>query len=134
MPEPAARLHQPVSSVMTEPFITLPGTASLCDAAKALRDRHIGLLLITDGEELVGVISERDIVAAMADGDDPEAVNLADRGRGDIITIDAEASLQDGIQLMASLGIRHLVVVGTLHGQPVGVLSARDVLSELAAE
>lgn len=130
--EQARRLDQPVSTVMSDVFITLSETATLCEAAKTLRDRRIGLLLITSGDELVGVISERDIVACVANGDSPGDVRLADRGRGDIITIPATATLQQGVSLMAKRGIRHLVVVGDRNAQPVGVLSARDVLSELA--
>ena len=126
------RLEQPVARCMSETFITLPASSTSCEAAKAMRDRHIGLLLLTDGDELVGVFSERDLVRSLADGDRPDEVHLADRARGDIITVNASASLQDGINAMAKRGIRHLVVVGDDDGQPVGVLSARDVLSEIA--
>lgn len=117
---------------MSETFITLPASSALRDAAKALRDRRIGLLLLTEGDELVGVISERDIVTSMANLDPPDEVHLADRARGDIITIAAGESLQEGINLMTRKGVRHLVVVNGEDQQPVGVLSARDVLSEMA--
>lgn len=126
------RLDQPIARCMTETFITLPEDATLRHAAKALRDRRIGLLLVTLGEELVGVISERDIVTAVADGDACDEVRLADRARGDIITIFGSETVQAGITRMASAGIRHLVVVNPSDHQPVGVISARDLLSELA--
>ncbi|WP_370323925.1 CBS domain-containing protein [Euzebya sp.] len=125
-------LAQPVSRCMTDWFITLDQSQSLRQASKALRDRGIGLLLVTDGDELVGVLSERDIVTALADDDELDGVKLADRARGDILTISATDTLQTGVDRMVDGGTRHLVVVDD-DGLPVGVLSARDVLSELSA-
>jgi CBS domain-containing protein len=124
-------LAQPIATCMTDWFVTLPHRESLALAARAMRDRGIGLLLVTDGDELVGVLSERDVVAAVADGDDLTEVQLADRARGEIHTIGATATLQAGVDLMVAAGTRHLVVVDG-GGDPVGVLSARDVLSELS--
>lgn len=126
------RLAQPVANLMTETFFTLPQESTLRDAARALRDRHIGLLLVTSGDELVGVISERDITTAVANDDSPDDIRLADRAAGVIITVNDTQSLQECVNLMAKAGIRHLVVVGEADRQPVGILSARDVLSELA--
>ena len=128
----AHRLEQPVLACMSETFITLPSTATVREAAMALRDREIGLLMVTDGDELVGVFAERDVTSSMADGDDPDEVQLADRARGDIVTVPDTASLQECVTMMAQHTIRHLVVVASAHGQPVGVVSARDVLNELA--
>lgn len=124
-------LTQPVASCMTDWFITLDHAVPLMVAAKALRDRNIGLLLVTDGDELVGVLSERDLITALADDDDLTTTRLADRARGDILTVEATDSLQTGVDLMVTGGTRHLVVVDG-DGLPVGVLSARDVLTELS--
>ncbi len=125
-------LTQPVASCMTDWFITLDHGESLHVAVKALRDRNIGLLLVTDGDELVGVLSERDIITALADEDSLVATRLADRARGDILTVGADDSLQTGVDRMVTGGTRHLVVVDP-DGLPVGVLSARDVLTELSS-
>lgn len=125
------RLAQPVRHCMTDWFVTLDSNESLTSAAKALRDRRIGLLLVTDGDELVGVLSERDIITSLADQDSLKATTLADRARGDILTIGADDTLQAGVDRMVCGGTRHLVVVDG-EGLPVGVLSARDVLSELS--
>lgn len=126
------RLEQPVSAVMTDTFITLSHDDTLRTAARAMRDRMIGLVLVTDGAELVGVLSERDVATAVADGDDCDAVALADRARSDIVTVVADARIQQAVDLMAAQGIRHLVVIDALMAQPVGVVSARDVLAELS--
>jgi CBS domain-containing protein len=126
------RLDQPVRACMTDWFVTLDRRKSIHLAARTLRDRGIGLLLVTDGDELVGVLSERDVVTALADADDLHATLLADRARGDILTVGADEPLQAGIDAMVAGGTRHLVVVDD-DGRPVGVLSARDVLSELSA-
>ena len=125
------RLEQPVTACMTDWFVTLDGEASLDCAARTLRDRDIGLLLVTDGDQLVGVLSERDLITAVADDDPLTDVRLADRARGDIFTVSTQQTLQDGVDAMVDAGTRHLVVVDD-DGRPVGVLSARDVLSELS--
>ncbi len=122
--------EQSVTRCMTEAFLTIEQGATLRDAAEALANHDIGMLLVNRGTQLVGVVSERDLVRALADGDDPDVVRLADRATADIVTIDAAASVQDAIALMVGRGIRHLVVA--TDGRPAGVLSARDVLSELA--
>jgi CBS domain-containing protein len=124
-------LSQPVANCMTDWFVTLHHAESLELAARTLRDRDIGLLLVTDGDELVGVISERDIVTAVADDDRLPSTVLADRARADVLTIPSTHSLQTGIRMMVEGGTRHLVVTDD-EGKPVGVLSARDVLSELS--
>ena len=125
------KLDQPVTACMTEWFVTLDKDESLHLAARTLRDRGIGLLLVTDGDELVGVLSERDVVTAVADADDLHTTKLADRARGDILTIGADETLQAGVDAMVAGGTLHLVVVDG-DGLPIGVLSARDLLSELS--
>lgn len=126
------KLDQPVTACMTDWFVTLEHSESLDCAARTLRDRGIGLLLVTDGDELVGVLSERDIITAVADDDQLTEIRLADRARGDILTVGTDETLQAGVDAMVDGGTRHLVVVDHT-GRPVGVLSARDVLSELSA-
>jgi CBS domain-containing protein len=127
-----AKLDQPVAACMTDWFVTLDRAESLCTAARTLRDRGIGLLLVTDGDELVGVLSERDVITAVADADALDGTVLADRARGDILTILATDTLQAGIDAMVEGGTRHLVVVDE-DRRPVGVLSARDVMTELSS-
>lgn len=116
---------------MTETFVTLGVEASLRAAAKELALHGVGLLLVTEGESLVGVLSERDVVHAIADGRDPDEVRVADRARGDVLTVRHDESVQAAVSAMIVAGTRHLVVLGR-DGRPAGVISARDVLSELA--
>lgn len=123
---------QPVSRCMTDALISVPQATSLRDAAVALRHHHVGLLLVTDGPEVVGVIGERDIVTAVADGDDLTTITTADRAKGAIVTIPADADVRAGLTAMMTAGTRHLLVVD-VDGQPAGLLSARDLLTELSS-
>jgi len=66
--------------VMTKDLVCLPETASLAQAAQAMRDSDIGVVLVNDSREnLAGLITDRDIVVrAIADGQDPNHVPLSE--------------------------------------------------------
>lgn len=117
---------------MSESLVAVPQWATLRAAAGVMRGSHIGLLMVTgdDDQELVGVIGERDIVTSVADRDDLDAVMAADRARSDIVTVPHDASLHRCMEMMMEAGVRHLVVLGD-DGHPVGVISARDIISEM---
>lgn len=126
-----ATLEQPVSRCMTDAMFTIPQWATLRTAAMEMRSRRVGLLLVVEDQELVGVLSERDVVTAVADHDDLDTVRAADRARGSIVTIPAEAHLREALERMMETGTRHLIVTDEL-GQPRGVVSSRDLVSELS--
>lgn len=98
----------------------------LTDVARRMRQDGMGVAIVMEGGRLTGIITERDLMRAVADGVDPGRALASERmtpdprtiGRGDLATRAAE--------VMIDLGVRHLPVVD--HGAVVGVLSARDLL------
>lgn len=88
------------------------------------------LVVVDDTGHLVGIITERDILYAVAKG-------LFDVHRGDVgvdsvmaknvVVVNEDAAINQAIELMTNFNIKHLVVMG-LEGKPVGMLSLRDIL------
>ncbi|MBP1449173.1 MAG: CBS domain-containing protein [Thermoproteus sp.] len=113
----------------TEVKTIKPG-AKIRDAAKALRDYNVGFLVIVDEADpakVVAVVSERDIVRALAEGVDVERPVL-DIASKNVVAVDVEDPLRKAAELMQRYNIRHLVV--TKDGKLYGVLSIRDLVYE----
>jgi diguanylate cyclase (GGDEF)-like protein len=94
-----------------------------------MQDNRIGSLIATDQDDkVVGIITERDIIFdCIAPGKDPATLTVSDIMTGDIVSVDPDASINDADNLMAAHGVRHIPIVDD--GKPVGMISARDVLS-----
>ncbi|AEA12431.1 signal-transduction protein [Thermoproteus uzoniensis 768-20] len=118
-----------VGAIASRPPITAEPGITIREAASIMAKRRIGLLVLVEGGRLYGVVSERDIVRAVAAGLSPErpAALIATR---DVVTIDAESDVLEAARLMARRGIRHLVVVKG--GELYGVVSVRDIVREAA--
>ena len=117
-----------VSDVMSEdPQSVEPGD-SIEDAAKKMKEAETGALLVVDGDELKGIVTDRDIVVnAIAEGNADASVE--DVASTDTTTIEPDASLGDAIDLMRENKIRRLPVVGE-DGDPVGIVSLGDLAIE----
>jgi CBS domain-containing protein len=110
--------------------ITAAADDSLEQTAARLEDNNISALVIMDGDRLGGIITERDIVRAVADRRD-----LADATAGDYMTstpatVELDTPLADVARTMLAYGIRHLPVA--VAGEVIGMVSARDLLQERA--
>ncbi|HZU18599.1 MAG TPA: CBS domain-containing protein [Candidatus Dormibacteraeota bacterium] len=101
-------------------------TESLRTLATRMRAHGIGSLPIFEGERLVGILTERDLVAAVADGV-AEAAVAAAYMTPEPVTADPSEDSATVAERMLELGIRHLPVVE--HGRLMGMVSARDLLA-----
>ncbi|HTH98981.1 MAG TPA: CBS domain-containing protein [Stellaceae bacterium] len=102
-------------------------------AAQVMAERHIGAVLITDSDQLVGICTERDITyKVVAKGLDPSNVAMRDIMTPHPATIAPSDAPTRALDLMRSLGCRHLPVVDG--EQIVGMLSIRDLYAALHAE
>jgi CBS domain-containing protein len=103
-----------------------PG-GSLRNAAETLRDRNIAALLVTSGGAILGLISERDIVHALArQGERTCALTVGEVMTREIVTIAPEDSLKRAMTLMTRHRARHLLVLK--EGEPKGIISIGDVI------
>jgi CBS domain-containing protein len=91
-----------------------------------MRDEHIGSLPITDAEQLVGMITDRDITTrVVAEAADPAATSVGDVYSRDLVSIEPDEDLEDALQLMARHQVRRLPVVE--NGRLVGIVAQADI-------
>lgn len=117
----------PLALLMNRNMQKAKSDTLMIEAAQLMRDRKVGALLIEEGGDFVGIVSESDMVRrAMAEGLNPERTRLKEIMSQPIISIDIDKSARDANDLMATRGIRHLAV--TDRGKIVGIISVRDLV------
>jgi CBS domain-containing protein len=89
----------------------------------------VGSAVVQDVEQLVGILTERDVLNAVATGAEPDETSVQDIMTGDVVTVGPDWDLVEAAGEMARRRIRHLVVYEG--GQLLGILSVRDVLPAL---
>ena len=114
-----------VREVMSTELITMEPTATVAEAATVMGERHVGSALVMEGDSLVGIFTERDIVRALSQDFDAPRHQISDWMTRDPITVDPESSTEDALDKMLRGGFRHLPVAEG--GRAVGVLSMRDI-------
>src|SRR3954471_11891176 len=100
-----------VSEVMTRASITESPAEPLRAAAARMWKQQTGSLLIMDGDELVGIVTERDLMKAGARGDDLDSTPVSAVMTRSVLTVSPQTSLREAAQHMSSRWIRHLPVV-----------------------
>ena len=113
-----------VSEIMTADVLGLDPATSLVEAARRMNERRVGAVVVTEGNRLVGIVTERDILRAVATGgvDGPVAVAMTHSPE----TIGPDESAGQAAALMIHGGFRHLPVVDG--DDVVGMVSIRDLV------
>jgi CBS domain-containing protein len=122
-----------VREAMTEDPRSIGPSASVVEAARLMRDEHVGSLPITDGDTLVGMITDRDITTRVV----AEAANLAttsvrDVYSEDLISVGPDKDLEEALRLMARHQVRRLPVVED--GKLVGIVAQADIALSLSED
>jgi CBS domain-containing protein len=119
-----------IRDTMTKDPRSIAASASVVEAARLMREEHIGSLPITDGEQLVGMITDRDLATrVVAEAADPKVTSVGDVYSGDLISVEPDRDLAEALQLMARHQVRRLPVVED--GKLVGIVAQADIaLSE----
>jgi CBS domain-containing protein len=116
-----------VRSGMSSTVVTVAPGATLKDAASSMAERKVGAAVVIDPEQPgPGIITERDLLNSIADGQDPTGELVRDHLSADITFAAPDWSLERAAEAMVRGGFRHLVVVDG--GEMVGVLSMRDIV------
>ena len=114
-----------VASHMSRDLLTVAPEEHLGAAAKRMVDRGVGAVLVMEGERLVGILTERDLMKAVAGGFDADA-RVRDWMTRHPETIEASDATEHAASLMIHGGFRHLPV---LEGDKVaGIVSIRDLM------
>ena len=112
---------------MSSTVVTVAPGATLKDAASSMAERKVGAAVVIDPEQPgPGIITERDLLNSIADGQDPTGELVRNHLSADITFAAPDWSLERAAEAMVRGGFRHLVVVDG--GEMVGVLSMRDIV------
>ena len=114
-----------VANHMTKDLLTLEAETTLAAAAKRMAERGVGAVVVLDGERLAGILTERDILKAVATGFEPDA-RVGDWMTHHPETIESNDTTDHAAALMIHGGFRHLPVVDG--GEIKGILSIRDLM------
>ncbi|MEU6557041.1 CBS domain-containing protein [Streptomyces sp. NPDC046915] len=126
-------MTQHVRDLMTSQLVTVEPQASVTAVALKMRDENIGAVLVTEGDELRGLVSDRDLVVrVLAEGGDPEQKTVASACSDDLVTVTPDEDLDRAVQLMREHSDRRLSVIEG--GHPVGIVSLGDMAIERDAQ
>lgn len=123
----------PVRKIMTKGIQKVDADMSVKDVAKIMKTKKIGSILVEKDKELVGIVTETDIVRRLvADGKNPEGTQVKAIMSSPLLTVDIEKSIIDANDLMDKNHVRHLGV--TDEGKVVGLVSCRDMMHPVFME
>ena len=125
-------MHVRVAEIMTNATVTDSTTVSLASAAALMWRQQTGSLVIVEDDEIVGIVTERDVLRTVAAGKDLDTVAVGDVMSTDVVTTTPDTPVRDAARLMARDWIRHLPVVES-DGRLVGIVSQRDITGVFAA-
>jgi signal-transduction protein with cAMP-binding, CBS, and nucleotidyltransferase domain len=115
-----------VSDIMTEGVVSVGTEATVTAAARKMRDEKVGSVLVTDGDALMGIVTDRQIThTVVADGSDPNEVLVGEIMFTEFVPLEYDMDLLQAMRLQRELAIRRLPVVKD--GTPVGIVSVSDI-------
>ena len=119
--------NEEIGDYMVSPVLSVSPDTSTQEAAQLMESKHIGSLLVKDGETFVGIITETDLTRKIvAKGLQEKNPSVREIMTAPLQTIDCHEPIVDANQLMANKRIRHIAV--TENDQVVGMLSVKDLI------
>ncbi len=116
-----------LNMLVNRSIVTIDRAATLQEAARLMRDKQIGSLLVVKNSKIIGIVSDTDVTRrAVAESLPPDRVTVETIMSAPIITIDIHSTPEMVNDLMRDKGIRHLAI--TEGGKIVGIISVRDLL------
>jgi CBS domain-containing protein len=123
--------NRAVREVMTKEVVYLPAETTTDEAARMMRERDIGDVVVTEGPTLAGVVTDRDIVVrAIADGKDPSSTPVGSIATRDLVMIREDASTAEAADLMRAKAVRRLLVCDS-DRQLVGIVTLGDLAMKM---
>jgi CBS domain-containing protein len=120
-----------VSLLIGAPVASVASDATISEVADAMVAASVGALIVDDGDGPAGIVSERDIVGALARRRDPSTTRARDIAHTTLVWCDAEATIAEVATQMMDCYVRHVLVEDG--GRLVGIVSARDLLGAYAS-
>lgn len=135
---PAAALgEEPIGSLTGDEIVSLPATATLVEAATAMSESAVSLVVLgiaddNKADSITAVVSERDVVRAVAEGAALDQIAAVDYGSTTLKWAMSESAIGDVIDEMMSGYVRHVLVADD-NGTLAGIVSMRDILAAYSA-
>jgi CBS domain-containing protein len=128
-PDEEGQTASTVRDVMTERPASVSSSDRIAEAARAMRDGDIGDVLVVDDGQVIGIVTDRDIVVrVLAQDRDPSRTTVGEICSRDILTLAPDDAVETAIATMREHAVRRLPVVED--GQPVGIVSLGDLALE----
>jgi CBS domain-containing protein len=121
---------QTVRDVMTTNVVYLPSETTLAEAAQTMREQDIGDVVVADGDNLTGLVTDRDIVVrAVAERCDPSSTTIGEIVSRDLITVRPDDSIHSAALLMRDHAVRRVLVCDDKG--LVGIVSIGDLAEDM---
>jgi len=120
------RVTYAVKNSMTKDIVSMESAASVNAAMNLMAQKNIGSVLVTRDGEMVGILTERDVLLKCCPDNQCSTMKIGDIMSSPLITIDGDAAIGEAADLMAEKKIRRLLV--TMHGKIQGIITERDVM------
>ncbi len=115
-----------VGEAMTKDVLTVDPSASIGEAAEKMQAGNVGaVVVVEDYVRIVGIITERDLMRAVAARARAAEARVRQWMTSDLVTVEPELSIEDALTIMFTRHFRHLPVVKD--GRPLGIVSLRDL-------
>jgi CBS domain-containing protein len=125
---------QTVRDVMTTDVVSLPSETTLAEAARTMREQDIGDVVVADGANLTGLVTDRDIVVrAVAERRDPESTTIGEIVTTDLVTVRPDDSVHSAALLMRDNAVRRVLVCDD-ENSLVGIVSIGDLAERIDPE
>ncbi|MEK6666896.1 MAG: CBS domain-containing protein [candidate division NC10 bacterium] len=117
-----------IRDIMRYGFLfTVQRATMVADAVRMMAAHNVGIVSVLEGDKLVGVFSERDVVRRVVDrGVDPARTPVEDVMTTELVVADADEDYQSAMRKMDQANIRHLLVVS--EGRILSMISIRDLM------
>jgi len=116
--------------ILVKDFLMLPGETSAIEAARVMKEKRHGFVLVASGSRPEGIVTEWDYLARVtAEGNDPAHITLRDIMTREVVSVKENDSFEYIAKLMTEKGIRRVVV--TRNEEIVGVITTRAVMAKL---
>lgn len=126
-----------IASICQRDIVTIEADASLRQAATAMREHHVGALVVTDAaapSRVAGVVTDRDLaIEVLARDLDANTIRVGQLVRRAAVSVPGDGSLREAVAAMEKAGVRRLLVTGD-DGRVIGFISADDLVEAMAAE
>lgn len=121
-----------VRDVMTRDFVGVSEGDDLLPTVELMLRENVESVVVVRGQEPVGILTERDVLALVVRGEPPEETTVADAMTASVQTVESDRSLDEAADRMAAADTRRVLVTET--GDTVGLLTEHDLLSAATVE